>query len=75
MGPILEAREVLGVSWLPSIAALDLHSADMAACSMGSNTAEFDVDSGQVEISIELSATGAVDNITLVFSVTILAAA
>ena len=75
VGPILEPHQVLGISYLPSIAALDLDTADLAECSMKSNSAEFDADSGQVEISVELLAAGAVDSITLVFSLTILAAA
>jgi hypothetical protein len=75
VGPVLELHEVLGVSFLPSIAALDLSMAALGACSMSSHSAEWDADSGQVEISVELSATGAVNSITLVFSLTILAAA
>jgi len=34
-----------------------------------------DADSGQIEIGVELLVAGAVDNITVVFSLTILAAA
>jgi hypothetical protein len=75
VGPVFEPHEVLGVSSLPSIAALDLNPAELAECSMQSFNAEYDVDSGQVEVSIELRAAGAVDSISVVFSVTILAAA
>ena len=75
VGPVFEAHEVLGVSCLPSIAALDLSLAELAECSMHSFNAEYDVDSGQAEVSIELFAAGAIDRISVVFSVTILAAA
>ena len=75
LGPVLEPHEVLGVSCLPSIAALNLNIAELAECSMTSFNAEFDADSGQVEVSIELFTAGAVDSISVVFSLTILAAA
>jgi hypothetical protein len=75
VGPVLEPYEVLGVSCLPSIAALDLNVGELAECSMQSFNAEHDVDSGQVEVSIELFVAGGVDSISVVFSVTILAAA
>jgi hypothetical protein len=75
VGPVLEPHKVLGVSFLPSIAALDLHTSNTASVSMQSKSAEMDADSGQVEIGVELLSSGAVDNITLVFSLTILAAA
>jgi len=75
VGPVFEPHEVLGVSCLPSIAALALNLAELAECSMHSFNAEYDADSGQVEVSFELSAVGAVDSVGIVFSVTILAAA
>jgi hypothetical protein len=74
LGPIFQPHEVLGISYLPSIAALNLDIAQMAGCSMTSFDAEFDVDSGQVEVTIELLLGGAVESISVVFSLTILTA-
>ena len=73
VGPRLEPHEFLGASCLPSIAGLDLLRDELAECSLTSHNAEFDVDSGQVEVSVELR-TGGVRCITIVFSVTILVA-
>ena len=75
VGPMFEPHEVLGASYLPSIAALKLDTAEMAGCSLESFSAEFDADSGQVETSIALFTSEAVDSISVVFSVTILVAA
>ena len=74
LGPVFQSHEVLGISYLPSVAALNLDAAEMAGCSMNSFEAEFDVDSGQVEATIELLVTGAVESVSVVFSLTILAA-
>src|SRR5260370_36406587 len=54
VGPVLEPHEVLGVSCLPSIAALNLDLTKRAECSMEGFSAEYDADSGRVEASIEL---------------------
>jgi hypothetical protein len=41
VGPVCEPHEVLGISDLPSVAALNLDLAEMAECSMNSVDAEF----------------------------------
>jgi hypothetical protein len=74
IGPAFQPHEVLGVSYLPSVAALNLDLAEMAGCTMNSFDAEFDVDSGRVEATIELLVLGAVESISVVFSLTILTA-
>jgi|SRR5581483_4414577 len=75
VGPVFEAYQVLGVSCLPSIAALELDIAALAECALTGHTAEFDVDSGRIEVALEIVAGGAVKTISVVFSVTILVAA
>jgi hypothetical protein len=75
VGPVLEPHEVLGVSFLPSIASVDLNAAKSGECSVKSFTGEYDADSGQVEIELQVSASGAADRVSIVFSLTILAAA
>jgi hypothetical protein len=74
LGPVLTAHECLCVSFLPSIAALNLATADLAECSVRSYDAQWDADSGQVRISIEVFAAGAIGSATIVFSLTILVA-
>jgi hypothetical protein len=75
VGPVLKPHEVLGVSFLPSIAAVDLNIANLGDCSVNSCSAEYDADSGQVEIEIHVNAEGSVEKMSIVFSLTILAAA
>ncbi|HZM93445.1 MAG TPA: hypothetical protein VFB92_08495 [Vicinamibacterales bacterium] len=75
IGPTLEPHQVLGVSFLPSIAALDADLLGGAECSMDSYDAEYDADSGRVEISLEMRLSGTMSVVTIVFSLTILAAA
>ena len=75
VGPRFEPHEVLGVSMLPSIASLQLDGAHPAECSIATFDAEYDVDSGQVEVALDVLAKGNVRSVAIVFSVTILAAA
>jgi hypothetical protein len=73
IGPCLEPHQYLGATCLASLAGLDLLRDELAECSLNSHNAEFDVDSGRVELSVELL-TGGVRCATIVFSVTILIA-
>jgi hypothetical protein len=75
VGPVLEPHQVLGVTYLPSIAAIDGDLLGASQCSVESNDAEYDADTGRIEISIVMRLSGALSAVTLVFALTILAAA
>jgi len=73
VGPALEPHQVLGVSILPSMAAVEAELLEGAECSLESHEAEYDADSGRVEINLDMRLSEAV-TVTIVFSLTILAA-
>lgn len=72
IGPVMREHEFLGATYLPSIANLDVSTVDLAQCSIDSCDAEWDEDSGRIELRVHVSGTGAAATLTLLFSVTIL---
>jgi hypothetical protein len=73
VGPVLQEYEFLGASCLPSIARLETSTLDVAQCVIESSEAEWDEESGRVELRVQVAAAGAACKLQILFSVTILA--
>lgn len=75
VGPVLREDEVMGATCLPSIARLESSILGTTQCVIESCEADWDEESEQVELRVQVSAAGAAAKIQILFSVTILAAA
>ena len=73
LGPVLREHEFLGASCLPSIAFL-VTTIEVSQCSIESWEADWDEDSGRVELRVQIAAAGAAAKASILFSVTILTA-
>jgi hypothetical protein len=73
VGPVLQEYEFMGASCLPSIARLETSTLDAAQCAIESSDAEWNEESGRVELRVQVSAAGAACKLQILFSVTILA--
>lgn len=73
VGPALQEYEFMGASCLPSIARLETSTLDVAQCAIDSSDAEWDEESGRVELRVQVSAAGGACKLQILFSVTVLA--
>jgi hypothetical protein len=72
VGPKLSDHEFLGASCLTSITSVDVKGFDTVQCAVEYEAVEWDDESGQVELCIEVSAAGGHAAVTITYGVMIL---
>jgi hypothetical protein len=75
IGPVLREHDVLGTACLCSIAGVEtVTPTQIGHCSILAERAEWDEESGQIALSVELEASPDVAGVRVVFCVSVLAA-
>jgi hypothetical protein len=72
LGPKLSDHEFLGASCLTSITDIDVKGFETVQCTVEYEAVEWDDESGQVELCVEVSATGGRAVLTITYGVMIL---